>query len=426
MEMLKIKEMYDDFKLGKHNYEKILSYYKGNTDAKKDYKTTDRSNLFISNNYLKKFVKEEVSYSVGNAISYTSKGDNVKGIESLNEVLENISENHDIEGFKNMLLYGLGFEITYINQRGDLGLRLVAPTNGYATYDEEGNILSFIHYYLIGNEERLTYYDKDIILKLDKELNVLEEVVNVFEGVPVSVARLSDLGWEDTLYSDIKGLQDALETNMSDITNEISDFRNAYMVLRGLQLDDSNVDGFKKNSILEIPTSDGGAEWLIKNINDTFIQNTIKTLKQQLYELTSHINHNDIEQTSNASGVALKSKLISLMQRCVYNQNAYNELLKNRLWLIQDYLEKKKGATTFDWKDIKITYTPCIPSDDLQTAQMIQMLDGKVSKSTLLTLLSFVENAEEEAAKLRTEIEEGILDPYNEFEGNILNENEGE
>ncbi len=30
-----------------------------------------------------------------------------------------------------------------------------------------------------------------------------------------------------------------------------------------------------------------------KNINDTFIQNTLNTLEDKMYQLSSHINHNE-------------------------------------------------------------------------------------------------------------------------------------
>lgn len=414
MELEKFELLKKEFLSRKSKFDVIERYYRGETDAKINYKDTERANLFITNNYLKKFVKEETSYSVGNPISYASKSSNDGVIENLNSILEDINENHDINTFRNMVLYGCSYELIYVKENKSLGIKTVPPTKGYAQLDEEGKVLGFIREYKVLDKTYYDYYDETTICVLSDSLELIEQKDNIFGYVPVNVALLSEDEWKDTIYADIKGLQDALETNMSDITNEISDFRNAYLTLVGLSIDEGQAQEFKENGIIEIPVSDGKAEWLIKNINDSFIQNTIQTLKQQLYELTSHINHNDIEQSSNASGVALKSKLISLMQRCVYNQNAYNELLKQRLGIIADYCIKV-GKATFDWKDIKITYTPCIPSDDLQTAQMIQMLDGKVSNETLLTLLSFVENASEEAEKVKKQIEEGNIQDYTGF-----------
>lgn len=101
------------------------------------------------------------------------------------------------------------------------------------------------------------------------------------------------------------------------------------------------------------------------------------------------------------------------MQRCVFNQNAYRELLKTRIRVI--FTINSKLGKVLNWKDVKINFTPCIPSDDLQIAQMVQMLDGVISKQTMRGLFSFVENPTEEENKIKEELQ----DSY----GNDLNDN---
>ena len=216
------------------------------------------------------------------------------------------------------------------------------------------------------------------------------------------MALISENTWKDTLFNDIKGLQDAMETNTSDVVNEISDFRNAYMVLTGLVLDEEEAKKLKQSGIIEMQNPEGKVEWLIKNINDTFVKNTLGDLHEKLFEITSHINHNDAEAMSNASGVALKSRLIALTQRCAINEGAYKELLKTRIRLIFAYLKVSKNLN-YNWKDIKIRFTPSIPNDDAQTASLIQKLNGKLSAATGLELLSFVENGKEEYEKAQQE-----------------------
>ena len=61
----------------------------------------------------------------------------------------------------------------------------------------------------------------------------------------------------------------------------------------------------KKLGILQLPNNSGDkadANWLIKNINDTFIQNTLNRYEDTMYQLACHINHNEKMQ-SNLSGV---------------------------------------------------------------------------------------------------------------------------
>ena len=183
------------------------------------------------------------------------------------------------------------------------------------------------------------------------------------------------------------------------------------MVLTGLAVDEEDVEKFKRNTIIEISDPEGKAEWLIKNINDSFIQNTIGSLHEKLYEITSHINHNDAQQMSNASGVALRSRLIALTQRCSINEGAYRELLKTRLRIMFVYLAITKNLI-YDWKSINIRFTPTIPSDDTVTADIINKLDGKLSASTGLGLLSFIEDGQAEYEKAQEEINSS-LDNFN-------------
>ena len=102
-----INHLYNGYKKELQNYKKIYDYYLGHTDALKNYVTTDRSNQMVGLNYLKKFVKEETAYSVGNPISYQSKTENFEAIKELDLVMENYIENHDINTFSMMVLFGI-------------------------------------------------------------------------------------------------------------------------------------------------------------------------------------------------------------------------------------------------------------------------------------------------------------------------------
>lgn len=411
-----VLEMKRQFEINRPIYLKMEKYYKGETDANLNYKVNSgRSNLKVSCNYLKKFVKEETSYSVGNDITYSSKSNDENVQLELDRVMENFKENHDVDVFNAMVLYSKAYEVYFIDKWGDIQVKCISPCNGYHTEDDQGNVTSFIHIFNRLNddgeiEEFIDHYTEIEIFHLNKDGKQIAEPTQHFFGeVPVGVALLSQYDYFDTIYNDIKGLQDALETNLSDITNEVSDFRSAYLVMKGIELGldeetrTKNAAAMKELGILEVDI-DGSIEWLIKNINDTFVQNTLKTLQEKMYELTSHINHNDSEGISNASGVALKSRLISLMQRCTINQNSFKELLKTRIRIIFNIANML--GDNLNWKDVKINFTANIPSDDAQVADMISKLDGVVSKNTLRTLLSFVENGQEEEDKINKELQD--------------------
>ena len=55
-----LEKAYEEFKVNKPDYDKMYEYYKGNTDAMKNYKmVTKRSNNKINVNFIKKFIKRK-------------------------------------------------------------------------------------------------------------------------------------------------------------------------------------------------------------------------------------------------------------------------------------------------------------------------------------------------------------------------------
>lgn len=400
----------------KWEYDKAYEYYKGDTDAMRNYKMiTERNNNKANTNFLKKFIKEEVSYSVGNDITYISKSSDENIINDIDYFLECWNEDHDSNLAKNMILYGVAYEVYYISNK-ELYARVISPRNGLIVKNEKDELLYFIHIYNLNDKNLIDVYDNKSIYHLDEQFNQIKEPTpHIFGIVPVGVAELSEEGIKDTIYNDIKGLQDSYETNLSDISNEISDFRTAYLKLTGVQLEEEDAKKMKKMGIIQIKDNSGNADWLVKNINDAFIQNTLSTLEDKMYQLTSHINHNEKMQ-SNTSSLALRSRLISLEEKCKLNQKALNNCIKTRLKVLFIYL-KIMFNKNYDYRDIKVKFTPNIPQDDLMMAQIIAQLGDKLSTETGLAQLSFIENAKNELAKRNRE-QESIL------EGNKLLEDE--
>lgn len=408
-DMKLIKKAYGNYYSQRNIYNKMYEYYKGNTDAIKNYKfVTKRSNLKANVNFLKKFIKEEVSYTVGNPITYESKSGNTDVINDIDYNTSHWDENHDSDLMKYLLIFSKVYELYYINSNNEFCSKIIKPTEGYAYVDSiTGEVLFFIRSYKneFDTNIYIDLYTKDCIYHYDKHfIEIKKPTVNIFDEVPVSVGKLSLEEYEDSIYKDLKGLQDAYETNLSDICNEISDFRSAYMTFIGCQLDEDKVDKMKELGILNI-TKDGKIEWLIKNINDTFIQNTLNTVEDKMYQISCHINHNEKMQ-SNLSGLALRSRLIALENKCSLDQKSHSNIVKNRLRFLFRFLNILKNKN-YDYKDIKRLYTPNIPADDQSTAQMLsQAPGGVISKDTARGLFSFITNKVVEKEKVEKEEQE--------------------
>lgn len=403
-----VKRAYGSYWVFKNIYEKMYKYYKGDTDAIRKYLfITERSNLKINSNYIKKFIKEEVAYTLGNDITYESRTENENVVKDIEYYTAHWDELHDTDVMKYLLIFTQIYELYYINDNADFCSKIIKPTEGYAYYDKSsGKVLFFIHAFKNDFDTTTSYidvYTADFIYHYDGKFNeVAKSTPNIFGEVPVTIGKLTEEGYDDSLYKDIKGLQDAFETNLSDIGNEISDFRNAYLLFKNAQIDDEKIPDMKKLGIIQLPGDKSDAKWLIKEINDTFIQNTLDRYEDTMYQLACHINHNEKLQ-SNLSGVALRSRLIALENKCSLLTKAHKNIVKNRIRFLFLYLDLKKNKK-YDYKDVKAIYTPNVPSDDLSTAQMLSQLpEGLISKDTGRGLFSFINNVPYEGQKVQEE-----------------------
>lgn len=406
-----VKKVCGSYWVFKNIYEKMYRYYKGDTDAIRKYLfITERSNLKINTNFIKKFIKEEVAYTLGNDITYESRTDDKNVINDIEYYTAHWNELHDSDLMKYLDIFTRVYELYFIDDNADFCSKIIKPTEGYAYYDKaSGKVLFFVHAFKNDFETTINYidvYTANYIYHFDGKFNeIAKPTPNMFSEVPVTIGILSDEDYEDSLYKDMKGLQDAFETNLSDIGNEISDFRNAYLLFKGAQVDKEKIPDMKKLGVIQFPQAGGDAAWLVKNINDSFIQNTLDRYEDTMYQLACHINHNEKLQ-SNLSGVALRSRLIALENKCSLLIKAHKNMVKNRLKFLFEYLDVKKNKT-YDYKDIKALYTPNVPSDDLSTAQMLaQVPEGTISKDTSRGLFSFVNNKVSEAEKVKKELEE--------------------
>lgn len=387
-------KLYEKYKSDLGKYKHIAEYFKGNTDAKKNYPQTDRSNNFETYNFIKKFTIEEVSFMVGNPITYISAEGNVENIKNIENIINQQKGSLDSELCQSMLTYGHAYEMYYLDE-GQLKIKVINPLNGVAYCNVEDGVELFLYVYKkeLDDNVYIDIFDDSYIYKCDEQFNVIETIPHYFKCCPVSKARLMN-GINDTLYAEIKELQDSYEINQSTYCNEIQDTRLAYLGLYGASIDDEDATKMKEMGIIQLPIANSKAEYLIKNIDPNFIQGHISELEDKMYQISQHINHN-IGMVSNLSGTALENRLIALRNKITTNQKCLTSVLKKRIKCIFTYLNISENAN-YNYNDISIKYTMNVPSNDTEMADIISKLSNKMSIKTGLRQLSFVTNADKE------------------------------
>ena len=393
------EKLYEEYTRRKMIANNQYDYYRGKTDIFKDYKTTDRSNRKIVDNFIRTFIEEEVSFMVGQPITYIADEEIVNAI---NDTINNISTTLDMKLCTNLLIYGEAYELYYMNN-GEFKIKELNPLNSIAYCDTEGNAQLFMYFYHKELDDNLyiDVVDDNFIYHFNSSFTQVAEPTQHFFGCcPVGVARLNE-GVDDTLYNNIKALQDAYEACMSDYSNEISDTRLAYMVLTGCSLDEETAKQMKQMGILQLPDSNSKAEWLIKNVSSDFIRNYRDIIKEDIYRVANHIDNQEGVQ-SNTSGTMLITRMNCLRLKIINQNNCLKNCLKERVKNLFTYLNLVENKQ-YDYKGVKIQLQINLPQNNVEMAQIMTQLSGKMSIRTGLSQLSFVTNADEEFNKMLEE-----------------------
>ncbi|MDU1068181.1 phage portal protein [Clostridium sp.] len=395
-------KMYGEYNKNKSLYKKMYDYYIGETDVLKSYPETDRSNRKIVDNFIKTFIDEEVSFMAGMPITYSSKDEQTGVINDVEYNLNNINASLDTQLATNLLIFGEAYEFYYKNN-DEFKIKCFNPLNSYAYVNTENEVELFMYFYKkdLDDNTYIEVVDDKFIYHFNESFTEIAEATpHYFNRCPVGISNLVN-GHKDTLFHNIKHLQDNYELCMSDWSNEIGDTRLAYLVLTGVDLEEETAKKMKEMGILQIKDAKGKADWLIKNINSDFVKQYREILKEDIYRVAQHID-NQTNIQSNTSGTMLATRMNCLRIKITTQNQALKNCIKTRLKCLFRFLELTENKS-YDYRNIDIRPQLNLPSNDVETAQIISQLNGKLSIATGLERLSFITNGKAEFEKMLAE-----------------------
>ena len=401
-----IRRMYTEYMSSLPEYQKAYDYYIGNTDIKKTYPETKRSNRKVQDNFIKSFIDEEVAFMVGLPITYSSKSSDNETIKSIGNTINSFDTCCDIDLATDFLIYGTAYEYYYLSEK-QLKTKTYSPLNSIAYIDNDDKVQLFIYFYTEPFDERKQIYmnivDDKYIYHFDSEFHQREDMKpteHYFKSVPIGYCRMKN-GLKDTVYWTSKSLQDVYEATMSDYGNEISDTRLAYLLITGMELDEEIADKLKEKGVIQCDDPNGKAQFVTKNIDSDFIKAYRDIIKEDLYRVNHHID-NQMQIQSNTSGNMLATRINCLRIKITKQNKALEYAVKGRLGFISRYYDIT-GVNPYDVSDITIKTQLNLPSNDVETAQIVSQMAGKLSIRTGLERLSFITNGEEEFKKMLEE-----------------------
>ena len=399
---------------------KMKNYYNGLNEGidKRIYTDMNKPSNRLYSGYPSYITDNFVGYILGQPISY--KSDNEDLLEKLNlNFLYNDEIDNNTTLAQEQSICGYAYELLYIDEDSNVRFKSVDTEDMIVVYENtlEEKELFAIRYVLDEDNKGTVYvYTKSNIEAYTIENNTLENLIeeecqeNYFIDVPICTYENNRQRIGD--FEKVLSLIDAYDFANSDTANDFEYFTNALLVISGVTMDEKDEEGrplnFKDNRVLNFVDNDGKAEYLIKNINDTALENYKNRINLDIHKFSNVIDISDKNFGNNLSGIAMKYKLLGMENIASIKESKFRKGLMKRIELLTHFLNLSINSD-FTYTEIIPVFTRNIPSNDVETVEMIKQLYGMISDKTLLSQLPFIEDVQAELDAIQKQ-KEGTLD----------------
>ena len=395
--------------------QRYYDYYNGKQKiTQKIASDTGKPCNIVVVNYCYNIVQNYLGYLTGIEIGYDNDGrfDEIIDVLKYNDV-----KAEDSELLRNALIFGRAAEVNYIDEEGKQRFRTFDPREIVPIYDNTLNndllyVVRFYHESLVGEllaQYMVEVYDENKVTTYRSapgfaSFEFLKEEPHYFGQCPVTIFSLNKE--EVSIFDKVMTLQDAYNELLSGEVDDFEAFADAYLVLKGITADESDLVSMKQHRVLMMD-ADADAQYLTKNISDTQIQSMLQNVNDQIHKISASPDFND-DKFMAQSGIAMRYKLVGFENRASAIESNMKKALQRRLELISAILGLIGSTEEALWREAQITFTRNLPADLTQTVQIVNQLRGIVSQETLLTLLPFVQNVDEEMERVKAEKEESM------------------
>lgn len=410
---------------------RMYAYYRNEHDIlKRCMQDPTKPNNKLVHGYPYYIANAYTGYMFGEPVGYSTQNEvldmNVKDTFRYNdEQAENCALGLDLS------ICGVAVEIHYLDADAIARFRRVDPVGCIAVRDNtiEENLTELIRYYDV--EEIENERTVRIIEVLDAQywtvyreetggLIEIESKPHGYSDVPAVVYRNNA-----DCMGDFEGqisLIDAYNLLQSEGINSEEYFNDAYLMLKGLMgTNDEDIADMKAKRVLLMPM-DSDAGFLTKQQNDAVTENLKNRLNNDIHRFSGCPDMDDEKFAGNASGVALKYKLLQFENIAGTKEREFKRGLQRRLELLCN-IWNMLGRGSFDWRDVQISFKRALPENLLELSQTLSNFGGILSDETKRGMIPMDIDEETEKQRLEEQTQRGMsLYSYNELQTGELTE----
>lgn len=405
-------------------------YYQGKHAIQSRTRAANAPNAKITCNHAKDISDTAAGYFMGSPVTYENTGES--DIEPLLVAFDNATvDDTDAELALDLSINGLAYEYIYVKD-GVLKTKVLDATNSFMVVDDtiEENELFGVYYWKKKDDKngKVRYvatimtenyvYDM-VLIGEDDDKKLKNKRKHMMGEVPLIEYQNNKYAIGD--FEQQIPLIDAYNTLMSDRINDVEQFIDAILIIYGASLGDDDEETaaaakeLRDNKLLELP-EDAKAEYLSRILDENGMEVLRKAIKEDIYTFSHVPNITDENFSGNSSGVAMEYKLLGLEMLTTIKTRYFRKGLRKRIRIFCNFLKLKQ--ILLEANSIVPHFNRTLPKNLVELAQVVANLKGSVTARSLLKLLPFVEDPDEELENLEEEKATNALHER-EFFGNV-------
>lgn len=325
----------------------------------------------------------------------------------------NDQDDQNAELAKLMQIFGRAYEMYFVDEDGNIGITYLDPMESFMIYDE--SILDrprfFVRTYKDTNGDVFGSLSDGTMVRYFQRTPELKWLPDLdrphgFAGVP-AVEYICNAERQG-LFEPVTSMIDAYNKALSEKANDTDYFADAYLKVLGAPLNDRDIVHMRSNRVINydgVPAADIDIGFLEKPSADETQENLLNRLERLIYQVSMVANIND-ENFGEASGISLKYKLQSMSNLAKTLERKFTSGMNRRYRLI--FSNPVAGVPDDAWTSLQYRFTRNFPANESEEAEIAAKLSGIVSEDTQLSILSIVDDVEDEIRKKKEEGAEAL------------------
>lgn len=402
----------------------------------RQYPDSTKAKNEIAHNFPKDIIETRVGYFLGNPVAYSldipdvdveeiSEHSHYRTLEDFN--LENNVEDLDAETDRWRAVTGTAFRYYWVDPHvpaGEMADRVtLVPSWEIITirHRSTDELEAAVRYYdweywqdhRMHKRRRVEWIDRETITYyIETEtgeyvLDPLEEQNPYYHPYPGQVPVVEFPNNEERKgdFEDVLDKINEYDRTVSDLANELEEYRLAYLKMKGAKPDKETVQRAKQTGVWGLPSPEMDIDFIVKQINIEATKAHLERLEDDIMRLSNSINFQDKNFGGNISGIAMRYKMQGLESKCKTAERKMTAALRRQFKVLEAGWKAsgRKDLQDFSARNVWFQFKRNYPRDYRDEAEASATLKGLISDETRLSLLSFIDSPEFELRKMREE-----------------------